>query len=116
LECGRGAVEQAHASFVESLLLRKDQGNAANIAQSLLGLAAVALAEGSIDDGARLCGAIDASLVAAGAELDPNDQQLRESTERRLREAIGKDAFSIAQTAGREMPLDAFYAALERFD
>ena len=101
----QGDIVRARGSFAESLTLRQAQGNRANIAQSLIGLAGVAAQSGEPERAARWYSAAD-SLRAIGdtpqAALDEDERH----TLALIHAALDPATFASASEAGRALPLD----------
>jgi hypothetical protein len=103
----RGDAEEAAAAFTECLTLRAEQGNAAEIARTIAGMARVASLRGETERAARLWGAVEGVRavhdVAAPTDEDGEEEQRAVS---RLRATMGEAAFIIAWEAGRALPLE----------
>jgi hypothetical protein len=99
-------VRRARALFEEALSVFQGAHEQTNIAECLAGLAAVAVAEGQPERGARLFSAADALLQAAGAMLDPADVAERERSLASIRAQSDQAALDAAWAAGRVMTLE----------
>jgi len=81
-------------------------GNHEDTAWSLLGLAAMNLANGEGERGAMLLGAARAVLTEMGADFKPFERHLDEVTEERSRKLLGTAGHEAALRAGAAMTLD----------
>jgi hypothetical protein len=100
---------------VQALELAPGEGNRREIAPSLVGLAAVAAAEGEPERAARLLGAAQGLLDALGAAMRPIDCTLRERTDAAARADLPASTFEAAWSEGRAMALEQAVAyALDR--
>ncbi|MEJ7744020.1 MAG: hypothetical protein WKF73_16670 [Nocardioidaceae bacterium] len=94
------------AEFLEEALrLSLDLGQKFEIAQALLSLAAVASAEGDHPRAARLFGAGDRLHGATSPWRSISSHDMAEHRER-TRDALGQDAFLVAQLAGAALTLE----------
>jgi predicted ATPase/DNA-binding CsgD family transcriptional regulator len=100
-----GSPRAAEALFAESLDLARRAGMKAHMAYALIGLALVG--RGGADPGwsARLHGAAYQALADLGHALEPLEAGLADADGRRLRAAIGAEAFDAEYAAGRTLDL-----------
>jgi hypothetical protein len=101
-----GETEAAAAKLRESLGLSSSIGDAHTLTWSLAAAAAVALARGDPDAGARLGSAVSKACSTLGLALEPIDARLMTDTTAALRQALG-GGFDEAWTAGENMDLAA---------
>jgi predicted ATPase len=101
-----GETEAAAAKLRESLGLSSSIGDAHTLTWSLAAAAAVALARGDPDAGARLGGAVSKACSTLGLALEPIDARLMTDTTAKLRELL-RGSFDDAWTAGANMDLAA---------
>jgi len=81
-------------------------GDQRGIAESVVGLGAVAAFEGRAETAARLFGAAEASLETLGAELWPSNRGVYERSVAAARTALDPAVFEAAWKAGRQLSLD----------
>jgi hypothetical protein len=113
----RGDLAEAESSFRESMSGYGYQGNTLGKVECLVGLAALALARGEAQRGARLLGAVDAALATLGVKLYPGDRFERERTLRALHATLSETAFASAWSAGEAMTVEQAIAyAVEEED
>jgi len=100
-----GSPSAAEALFAESLDLARRTGRKVHMAYALIGLALVG--RGGTDPGwsARLHGAADQALADLGHALEPLEARLADQDRRRLRAAMGTQAFDAEYAAGRTLDL-----------
>jgi predicted ATPase/DNA-binding SARP family transcriptional activator len=103
-----GDYAQAAAAEREALELYYGMGNWRIVAICLVGTAAIAAGQGRWERAAQLCGAADHMLGAA--ELPPPDRALRAATLSDAVAALGAEAASRAQEAGRALSAEAALA------
>jgi hypothetical protein len=101
-----GETEVAAANLRESLELSSSIGDAHTLTASLAAAAAVALARGDPDAGARLGGAVSKACSTRGLALAPFEARLMTDTTAALREALG-GSFDDAWSSGAKMDLAA---------
>jgi hypothetical protein len=101
-----GALEVAAVNLRESLELSSSIGDAHSLTAILAAAAAVALARGDPDAGARLGGAVSKACNTLGLALEPIEARLMADTTAAVREALG-GGFDDAWTAGANMDLAA---------
>jgi len=108
-----GSPEAAEARFAESLDLARRLGMKRHAAYALIGLALAG--HGGADPGwsARVHGAADQALAALGHTLQPLEGRLADRDRRRLRAALGAEAFEAEYAAGRTLGVAEVAAALE---
>jgi hypothetical protein len=87
---GQVDADAAESCFRESLTLSSASGSTASTTDALVGLAAVAAARAQPERSARLIGAADAFLEAAGRRLAGYEQQVREATLAALRPQLAE--------------------------
>jgi tetratricopeptide (TPR) repeat protein len=105
-----GDAARAEGLFHDSLAAFRKLGNKRGMAECLGGLAATAGVRGDAGWGAPLLAAADAQFAASGAAWWPADRVEVERTRRRLREALGDEAFEAAWESGGKMGLDGAIA------
>ncbi|MGE0541627.1 MAG: tetratricopeptide repeat protein [Dehalococcoidia bacterium] len=109
-----GDMERALALYRESLMAPRALGNSKAVAQCLASIGAVAHHTGQPKRAARLLGAGHALLEEAAAVLPPVEQARQDRDLADVRAALGDDAFHIAWSAGRALPVsEAVRQALE---
>ncbi len=101
-----GDYGRATMLFKESLVLRSKLENKQSVAQCLLGLAEVACALDRADHAARLLGAAQSLLEAAGARISAADQARFERDLARARAQLGEAAWEKAWNEGRAMTIE----------
>ncbi len=99
----QGDYGTARAVYEERLTLERELNHLGCIAECLEGLAAVALAEGGADRGARLLGAAEALREAVKTPLHPVYHALYEPWSSAVRAQLGEEAFEAAKAQGRTM-------------
>jgi predicted ATPase len=99
-------LDRAGAFFVESLTLFREIEGTVGIAYCLAGLGELAQAYGWPDRAARLFGAVDALLTAAGAHFWPTDHQGYETAVAAARAALEPDTWDTAWAEGQAMTVD----------
>jgi predicted ATPase/DNA-binding CsgD family transcriptional regulator len=109
-----GSPGAADALFAESLDLARRSGIKALSAYALLGLALVGHGGAGPGRSARLHGAADQALADLGRVLDPLEAQLADLDRRRLRAAMGAEAFDAEYAAGRTLDVAQVLAAFGR--
>jgi tetratricopeptide (TPR) repeat protein len=105
-ELDRGRLEEAQLSFAESLELCRPVGAAVRVLPCLGALAAVASRSGSALLGAKIMGAAEALRAASEVVAQPSEEELRARTEAELREALGDEAYTAANSEGRALDPD----------
>jgi non-specific serine/threonine protein kinase len=109
-----GDLEGAGAAYRKALVIAQALGFRVGISDCLDGLGAVAAKRGTWERAARLGGAAETLREAAGAPLEPLEQQLHEGWVRRLREALDRATLDEEWARGRAMaPEEAVRVALE---
>jgi predicted ATPase/class 3 adenylate cyclase len=101
-----GDAAQAEANFRESLAAFRKLGNQRGIAESLSGLAGVAVVTGESAWATPLLSAADARMVSSGAAWWPADRVELERTRQRLREALGEAEYARLWAQGQGMSLE----------
>ena len=102
-----GDHERAHAHFLDALVLTFEVSDMTNAAYCLQGLAAVAGAQGEQVRAARLLGAAEALLEAAGTHLYAQmDHEFYERVADAAREQLGEQAWTQAHSEGRAMSFE----------
>jgi len=99
-------VQHARALFEEALSVFQSVHEQTNLSECLAGLAAVAVAEGQPERGARIFSAAGVLLQATGAVLDPVDVAEHERCMASLRAQLDPAAFDAAWAAGHAMTLE----------
>jgi hypothetical protein len=92
--------------YEESLELGRRMGLKHTILLCLEGLARVALAQGTMERAARLCGTTAALREGMGWPLPPAKRDEHERTVAAAREALGEEAFAAAWVRGHTLPLE----------
>ena len=98
---------QAAALYGESLDRAHDQGHAMLVSSALFGLAAIAVASGQPETGARLLGAADGLAESLGAPIYPRDTPVRKRGLHALQAALGEERLAVEREAGRALSLEA---------
>ena len=102
-----GEHERANEYFQEALVLTFEVSDRTNAAYCLQGLAAVAVAQGEQGRAARLLGAAEALLEAAGTHLYAQmDHELYQRVADAARERLGERAWTAAHREGRAMSFE----------
>lgn len=96
----------AQAHLAESVALWRDTRDPWSIAWRLEALAQVAARQGQGAQAARLFGAAEALLAAAGARFSDTDRVGYRDSVAGVRAQLGDEAFEAAWNAGRQMTLD----------
>jgi hypothetical protein len=102
----QGDDEPAEVLLRESLELRRAQGDALGIAESLEGLASVARFRRQNERAARLFGAAEALRQAVNVPRWPIDQPGYERDVANLKALLGEEAFDIAWAGGQSMAIE----------
>jgi len=100
-----GSPTAAEALFAESLDLARRTGMKAVMAYALIGLAMTDHSRADPGWSARLHGAADQALADLGHALEPLEARLADQDRRRLRAAMGTQAFDAEYAAGRTLDL-----------
>jgi predicted ATPase/DNA-binding CsgD family transcriptional regulator len=101
-----GDAPLARARFTGALRQFRRFGGQAGMAECLVGLGAVAAAEGRPAEAARLFGAGEAALQVLGTQLWPSNRPDYERWSTRARGSLAAPAFGRASTEGRRWPLE----------
>jgi hypothetical protein len=105
----REDAEAAAAAFTECLTLRAEQGNYAQIAMAIAGMARVAVLRGEAERAARLWGAVEEIRAAhPGAAPTDEDGEEEQRTVTRIRAAL--DNAAAAWEAGRALSIEQVIA------
>jgi predicted ATPase/DNA-binding CsgD family transcriptional regulator len=96
----RGNVSQAADQFSDGLALSAETGDRRSQGHCLAGLATLASQLGQPDRAARLFGAADALLAAAGVAMEPVDLAACEPQRTAVRAQLGAATFTAARDAG----------------
>jgi predicted ATPase/transcriptional regulator with XRE-family HTH domain len=99
-------VQQAAERFGQAIVHFRRLGDQRGIAESVVGLGAVAAFEGRAESAARLFGAAEATLETLGAELWPSNRGVYERSVAAARTALDPAVFEAAWKAGRQLALD----------
>jgi DNA-binding CsgD family transcriptional regulator len=102
----QGQCRQAFEHFLEATVLFRANGDQRGVAECLLGVAAVALALDQPERAARLFGAADAALHAAGMAVASSNLSEYEHNIAAARTRMGRGASASARQAGRAMSPD----------
>ena len=107
-EQARGNYDRAAQLYAEGLRSSAESGDKANISYCLEGLALVAAARGDAEGEARLFGAAEASLEAAGGTLYPyaQDRSLHEQEIEAIRSLLDEPTLSAAWAKGGALTLN----------
>jgi hypothetical protein len=108
-----GNVSEASALYMLGLQRAQELGIALLAASALLGLAGLAAESGSPERGARLFGAAEGIVAAAGWPIFPRDQPVRERALAALTAALGPERLAAAREAGRALTLEAAMAVAQ---
>jgi predicted ATPase/DNA-binding XRE family transcriptional regulator len=111
VELAKGDAQRAAERFGEAIVQFRRLGDQRGIAESVVGLGAVAAFEQRAEMAARLFGAAEAALEALGSQLWPSNRGVYERSVARAREAIEPRVFEAAWRAGRQLRLDQAAAA-----
>jgi len=103
LESRQGEFATARAHHEEALQMCHSRGDRHGTASALQGLAILARAAEAADRAARLWGAAETALRAAGATMPPRERADADQEIALVRAALGEKAFGAAWTAGLEM-------------
>lgn len=101
----QGDAARAQALFAEGLELHREVGNRMGMAECLIGLAAVALAQGQPRRAVTLLGAVDALLASLSMPLFASVQAVYQRIADAAYVALGEHAWADAQQAGRAIAL-----------
>jgi hypothetical protein len=101
-----GEYESARALHEESLELRRELGDRAGIASSLIACGQVAAARGNAARGTRLLAASATMTEQIGRPRSPQDQAEIEETVSGMRSTLGDDAFAREWAAGQALSMD----------
>ncbi len=105
-ECEEGHRGLAQARFAESVVLLRDTGYLGLIAESMEGLATIALAMGSPIRAARLLSIADTLRQEAGEPRERRERAVYRRDVDSAKALLGDDAFEQAFREGRAMSLD----------
>ncbi|HEV8190428.1 MAG TPA: hypothetical protein VGP82_02940, partial [Ktedonobacterales bacterium] len=98
-------MDAANAALAESLALRIEHGNEAQIAQTIAGLARVAVMHGEAERAAQLLGAAEAIRAAHDVTIPAQeDGDEEQHTLALIRARLGPEATSAAVARGRARP------------
>ncbi|MGI8915128.1 MAG: hypothetical protein ACR2JY_15305 [Chloroflexota bacterium] len=106
LDCREGAFAAARAGFAASLALTRPARFIFRIAQSLDGLAILAVRQSQFERALRLAGASAALRDTAGYQAPPFEGEELELALTGARQALGDVAAAAAWAAGQAMSLD----------
>jgi hypothetical protein len=102
----QGDTGQAIALVEESLTLRRELGDKYGIIESLEGLAGSAVAQGQLEQAARLLGAAAALRQATGAVLSPRAHARSERYLSVVQAGLDEAVFAAAWITGQAMTLE----------
>jgi len=105
-ECEEGHRELAQARFAESIVLLRDTGFLGLTAESMEGLATIALAMGSPVRAARLLSSADTLRQENGEPRERRERAVYRRDADSAKALLGDDAFEQAFRDGRAMSLD----------
>jgi non-specific serine/threonine protein kinase len=115
VELAKSDAQLAAERFGRAILEFRRMGDKRGVAESVVGLGAVAAFEARAETAARLFGAAEAALESLGTHLWPSNRGAYERAVATAREALEPQAFEAAWRAGRHLSLDqAAAAALDR--
>ncbi|MBI5879736.1 MAG: tetratricopeptide repeat protein [Chloroflexi bacterium] len=113
----RAEHKQAVEFIRESLTLNTESEDMRAVAECLAALAAVCAAQGHTLVATRVCGAIDAMLIALHSEMIPVDRLEHEQTVTLLRHQLPDSVYDLAWSEGHALTLEqAIALALEGSD
>ena len=101
-----GSMAAAEDLFTESLSLAARLRIRASIGYALIGLAMTGSRQGELSRAARLHGAAAEALAVLEETIEPLEGDLRDRDCRRLRSAMGAEAFEAEHAAGRALTAD----------
>lgn len=107
VETRAGNLERAQQLCDEALRLALEIENPLLVTYCVINLAGVASASGEHEHAARLLGAGEAMIEAAGMSLNPGTALEHERHVERTRRALGRAEYERAVRAGRELERDA---------
>ena len=111
----RGKAEEAIALVRETLLCSRQLHDSFAFIYALTPLAMAALIKGDHAWAARIFGARDAVTERTGISLmDKSVIELRERTEREVRDRLGPDRWERAYSAGRSSSIDSLLKDIDR--
>jgi predicted ATPase len=99
----RGDTGEASKLYTEAITIFQNRGDQRGVAECLGGLAGVCAVAGRYPSGARLFGATESALAAAGAVMWPSNRSDYERYKALTRPAIGDAAFEAGFAAGQAM-------------
>jgi predicted ATPase/transcriptional regulator with XRE-family HTH domain len=103
--CTGNYVESARL-YLDSLDRAQDLGISLLVTSTLLGLAGIATASGSAEQGARLLGAAEGIVASLGAPIFPRDQPVRDRCLSALTAALDEERLAAAREAGRTLTVE----------
>ncbi|MGH2549507.1 MAG: tetratricopeptide repeat protein [Thermomicrobiales bacterium] len=106
----RGDFSGALDRYRESVALAKEHGDTLFLAEGLAGVASVMLAQGKLDQAARLYGAAEAMRVQLGVAIDGWERPAYDRRVAAVRQALPPAAFDVAWQAGAALSLEALIA------
>jgi hypothetical protein len=113
----QGELGEAESFFRESMSGYGNQGNTLSKIECLVGFAALVVARGEAERGARLLGAVDGALATIGAKLYPGDSFERARTLHAQLATLSETTFATAWVEGQATALEKAIAyAVEEDD
>jgi len=106
VELANGDTQHSAERFGMAIVQFRRLGDHRGIAESVVGLGAVAAVEGRAETAARLFGAGEAALESLGSQLWPSNRGEYERSVAMARNAMEAGDFEEAWTAGRRLSLD----------
>jgi hypothetical protein len=100
----QGDAGRATALYEESLALRRELGDKHGLAESLEGLAGMAVAQQQLERAARLLGAAAALREAIGAPLSPRERVRYDRDVSTVHAGLDEAAFAAMWAMGKAMP------------
>lgn len=99
----QGDAARARELLTEAFVLHRAIGNQMGMAESLIGLAAVALRQDQPQAAATFLGATDATLATLNVPLFAAEQTIYLQTQQAVRQILGEDEWRTAYDAGRAL-------------
>jgi predicted ATPase/transcriptional regulator with XRE-family HTH domain len=111
VELANSDPQRAAERFGEAIVEFRRLGDQRGIAESVVGLGAVAAFEGRADTAARLFGSAEVALESLGTQLWPSNRGVYERSVAAARAALEPELFDDAWSVGRQLSLDQAAAA-----
>ena len=100
----RGTGDRAHGLLIEGLTIAREIGSTRGDGYVVEVTAGLAVSRQAWDAAARFYGAVQARFAEIGLRRTPADDAFLESQIVKAREALGDEAFTTAEAAGRALP------------